>query len=172
MDTPHQAAAEERTGVPTFAVEAAVAALVILLGLVVLFGSRNLGSGWTTDGPGAGYFPFYIGLIICIASLVNMVLALRVPAAQNKAFVEVGQLKLVLAVLVPSALYVALIGWLGIYVASAIFVAFFMRWLGKYDWWKLAAVSIGNSVFFFVIFEVWFKIPLPKGPLEALLKLN
>ena len=43
-----------------------------------------------------------------------------------------------------------------------------MRWLGKYAWWKLAAVSIGNSVFFFVIFEIWFKIPLPKGPLEEL----
>ena len=71
-----------------------------------------------------------------------------------------------------SAIYVALIGWLGIYAASILFVAFFMRWLSKYDWWKLAAASIGNSVFFFVIFEIWFKIPLPKGPLEALLGLN
>src|SRR2546429_8851217 len=87
-------------------------------------------------------------------------------------FVEAGQLKLVLAVLVPSALYVALIGWIGIYLASALFIAFFMRWLGKYPWWKVAAVSIGNSVAFFVIFEVWFKVPLPKGPLETLLGLN
>ena len=74
-----------------------------------------------------------------------------------------------LAVLVPTAIYVGLIGWLGIYVASALFIAFFMRWLGKYSWWKTAAVSIGNSVVFFLIFEVWFKIPLPKGPLENLL---
>ena len=65
-----------------------------------------------------------------------------------------------------------LIGWLGIYVASILFIGFFMRWLGKYAWWKIVAVSVGNSVFFYVVFEVWFKIPLPKGPLEALLGLN
>ena len=52
------------------------------------------------------------------------------------------------------------------------FIAFFMRWLGKYAWWIVASVSIGNSVVFFVVFEVWFKIPLPKGPLEAALGLN
>ena len=63
------------------------------------------------------------------------------------------------------------IGWIGLYVASAVFVAFFMRWLGKYGWWKIAAVAIGNSVVFFLIFEVWFKIPLPKGPLETLLHI-
>jgi len=67
---------------------------------------------------------------------------------------------------------VSLIGWLGIYVSSVIYVGFFMRWLGKYPWWKLVAVSVGNSVFFFLIFEVWFKIPLPKGPVEALLGLD
>jgi len=78
----------------------------------------------------------------------------------------------VLSVLVPSIIYVALVAWLGIYVASAIFVAFFMRWLGGYPWWKVAAVSIGNSVFFYLIFEVWFLVPLPKGPLETLLGLG
>ena len=55
---------------------------------------------------------------------------------------------------------------------SAIFVAFFMRWLGKYEWWKVAAVSIGNSVVFFLIFEIWFKVPLPKGVVERLLGLD
>jgi putative tricarboxylic transport membrane protein len=78
----------------------------------------------------------------------------------------------VLSVLVPSGIYVALISPLGIYVASALFVAFFMRWLGKYSWWMVALVSIGNSVAFFLIFEIWFLVPLPKGPLEAWLHLN
>jgi hypothetical protein len=91
---------------------------------------------------------------------------------RDKVFVELGALKLVLTVLVPAAIYVASIAWLGIYVSSALFVAFFMRWLGKYAWWKAAAVSIGNSVAFFLIFEIWFKVPLPKGPLESLLGLN
>ena len=149
-----------------------MAAAFFALGALVMYDSARLGYGWREDGPQAGYFPFYIGAILCVSAVVNLASALVAAQQKNGAFVEVGQLKLVLSVLTPTAVYVALIGWIGIYVASAVFVAFFMRWLGKYVWWKAAAVSIGNSVFFFVIFEVWFKIPLPKGPLEALLRLN
>ncbi len=154
------------------ATEVVVAALFLALGALVVFDSAHLGYGWQDDGPQAGYFPFYIGAIVCVSALVNAVTAMLPKRNGDQAFVETGQLKLVLSVLLPSIAYVVLIGWIGIYAASAVFVAFFMRWLGKYDWWKLAAVSIGNSVFFFVIFEIWFKIPLPKGPLEALLGLN
>jgi putative tricarboxylic transport membrane protein len=152
--------------------EIVVAALFLLIGAVVVFDSWRLGARWGEDGPQAGYFPFYIGLLVCAAALVNIGSAAFSKKMAGEAFVEVGQLKLVLSVLIPSALYVALIAWTGIYVASAIFVAFFMRWLGKYAWWKMAAVSIGNSVVFFVIFEMWFKVPLPKGPLEAALGLG
>jgi len=142
------------------------------VGAIVIFDSVRLGMGWKEDGPQAGYFPFYIGAIICISALVNLAAALIAALKRNPAFVEVGQLKLVLSVLVPTAVYAGLIGWIGIYVASALFVALFMRWLGKYPWWKVGAVSVGNSLVFFLVFEVWFKIPLPKGPLEAWLGLN
>jgi len=152
--------------------EIAVAALFFVLGAIVVFDSARLGARWAEDGPQAGYFPFYIGLIVCVSASVNLVIALLSHRDSDRIFVEAGQLKLVLAVLVPTAIYVALVGWTGIYVASALFIAFFMRWLGKYPWWKVAAVSIGNSVAFFLIFEVWFKVPLPKGPLETLLGLN
>ena len=152
--------------------EIVVAAVFMLLGAIVIFDSVRLGIGWGEDGPEAGYFPFYVALIICVSSLINLARALTVRPEKHKAFVETGQLKLVLAVLVPTAIYTALIGWLGIYVASILFVGFFMRWLGKYPWWNVLAVSVGNSVVFFLIFEIWFSIPLPKGPIEALLGLN
>ena len=134
-----------------------------------MFDSVRLGARWAEDGPQAGYFPFYIGLLLCISAAVNFVLALTSQRDRGRIFVEWDKLKLVLAVLVPAAIYVAIIGWTGIYVASAVFIAFFMRWLGKYPWWKVAAVSIGTMTVFFLIFEVWFKVPLPKGPLENLL---
>jgi putative tricarboxylic transport membrane protein len=152
--------------------EIVVAALFFLAGAIVVYDSLRLGAKWAEDGPQAGYFPFIIGLIICAAAAVNLAAVFTWAREGDKTFVEVGQLKMVLAVLVPSSVYVALIGWLGIYVASVLFIAFFMRWLGKYSWLTLAAVSVGNSVFFFAIFEIWFKIPLPKGPLEAMLGLN
>jgi putative tricarboxylic transport membrane protein len=152
--------------------EIVVAALFFLGGAVVVYDSTRLGAKWGADGPEAGYFPFYIGLIVCLSSAVNFILALLSKRDREKSFVDVEALKLVLSVLIPASIYVALITWTGIYVASTLFIAFFMRWLGKYPWWKLSAVSIGVSVVFFLIFEVWFKVPLPKGPLEAALGLN
>ena len=163
--------ADARAAFSQKSAEIAVAALFFLLGAIVIYDSLRVGIRWADDGPQSGYFPFYIALLICGSSLLNAVFALS-KSIPGKAFVEVGSLKLVLTVLVPAAIYVALIGWTGIYVASVLFVAFFMRWLGKYPWWKVAAVSVGNSVVFFLIFEIWFKVPLPKGPLESMLGLN
>ena len=153
--------------------ELAVAALFFLLGALVIVDSVRLGFGWQeVHGPRPGYFPFYIGLIMCVASLINVARALMVRAADNATFVEAGQLKLVLAVLIPTAVYALLVTWIGIYVASVLFVGFFMRWLGKYSWLKVMAVSLGTAVLLYLVFERWFKVPLPKGPLENLLGLG
>jgi putative tricarboxylic transport membrane protein len=157
--------------------EIGVAALFFILGAIVVVDSYRIGSKWGDDGPQAGYFPFYIGLLVCASALVNFAQTLLNKRIADKGFVERGQLKLVLSVLLPSLIYALLIGGagplpgLGIYVASAVFVAFFMRWLGGYAWWKVALVAIGNSVAFYLIFEIWFLVALPKGPLEALLGL-
>jgi putative tricarboxylic transport membrane protein len=152
--------------------EICVAALFLALGALVMWDSVRLGARWAEDGPQAGYFPFYIGLLVCLASAANLVVAFFLRDEKNRTFVETGQLRLVLIVLIPASIYVALIGWLGIYLTSALFIGFFMRWLGSYAWWKVAAVAIGTSVVFYLIFEVWFLVPLPKGPLEAALGLG
>ncbi|MBC8024019.1 MAG: tripartite tricarboxylate transporter TctB family protein [Burkholderiales bacterium] len=149
--------------------EFVVAAVFLAFGATVVWESRRLGAQWGSDGPQAGYFPFYIGSIICISSIVNLYSA--AVRANRAPFVKWGQLKMILTVIIPSLIYVAFIAnpWmsLGIYVASALFIAFFMRYLGKYGWAKIVAVSIGTVVVFFLMFEAWFKVPLPKGPLEA-----
>ena len=161
-----------KAAIKTRTMEIAVAAFILLCGAIVIFDSARLGAKWGEDGPEAGYFPFYIGLLLCIASVVNLLSALAAARRDASDFVQLRALKLVFSVLNPTAIYVGLISPLGLYLASTVFIAFFMRWLGKYAWWIVAAVSIGNSVVFFVVFEVWFKIPLPKGPLEAALGLN
>jgi hypothetical protein len=156
-----------RAAFRTRTAELVVAAGFFVLGLIVINDSLRLGMRWVADGPQPGYFPFYLGVIICVSSALTFLFALRMPAAKNKTFVELGQLKLVLSVLVPSMVYVALVGWLGIYVSAVLFIGLFMRWLGRYPWWKVAAVSLGTAVVFFFIFERWFLVPLPKGPVEA-----
>jgi putative tricarboxylic transport membrane protein len=166
------AESEQRPALRVRAAEIGLALFLLALGGVLIFDSLRLGMRWAEEGPQPGYFPFYLGVFICAACAVTIVLALRMPAERNKTFVEVGQLKLVLSVLIPSAVFVALVGWIGIYVSAVLFVALFMRWLGKYPWWKVAAVSVGHAVVLFVIFEIWFLVPLPKGQLERWLGIG
>ena len=163
---------EGRVAFRTRGAEIAVAALFLMAGVLVMYDSVRLGSTWGDDGPKPGYFPFYIGLIMTVAALMNLARGFMIPADKNPPFVLAGQLKMVLTVLVPAAIYAAAIGWIGIYVASTLFIGFFMRWLGKYAWWKVAVVSVGVMVVFYFIFEVWFKVPLPKGPIEAFFGLD
>jgi len=156
--------------------EILVGAVFLAFGALVVWDSQRLGAKWASDGPEAGYFPFYIGCFILIASIANLVQVFMSGDALRKAFVEWGQLRMILTVMVPSTIYVALIDnpWLplGIYVASALFIAFFMRFLASYSWPKIAGVSIGTVVAFFLMFEIWFKVPLPKGPLETAFGFN
>jgi hypothetical protein len=165
----------EREGRAAFRVksaEIAVAALFLAAGAVVMYDSVRLGSTWGDDGPKPGYFPFYIGLIMTLAALVNLARGFMIPADKNGPFVLAEQLKMVLTVLVPTAIYAGAITWVGIYVSSIVFIAFFMRWLGKFAWWKVAAVSVGTAVALFLVFERWFLVPLPKGPIEAFLGVS
>ena len=158
----------ERRGVPTFAVEVAVAALVLVLGLVVIFGSRKLGSGWTSDGPGAGYFPFYIGLILCISALGIMYQSLFGKGRNTEIFVDSEQLRRVLTVLLPAMVFVGAIQLVGMYIASAVYIAVFMIVLGKFSRVKSVIAALTIAVLFFLLFEVWFKVPLAKGALDPL----
>lgn len=158
----------ERRGVPTFAVEAVVALILLALGGLVVVTSAKLGAGWTSDGPGSGYFPFYIGIILCISSAVTAYQALLGKKRNTDIFVDQEQLKRVLVVLIPAIVYVGVVTVLGLYVASAIYVAAFMVVLGKFSYVKSIVVAVVMAVLLFLMFEVWFKVPLFKGALNPL----
>ena len=157
-----------RKGVPVYVMEAVVAALILVLGLTVLYGSRKLGSGWTSDGPGAGYFPFYIGIILCVSAAGILFQAVWGKQRNTEIFVDNEQLKQVLTVLIPAVIYVGVVQLLGLYIASAVYIALFMVLLGKFPPWKGVAAALGVVVTFFFMFEVWFKVPLYKGMLNPL----
>ena len=149
-------------------VDAVVSAILLLIGVVVVIEARRLGSGWQDDGPGSGYFPFYIGLILCISALGVFYQAMFSKARDTGAFVNRVQLGRVLSVLLPSMVYVLGIMFIGIYVASAIYIGLFMIVLGKYSIPKGVLLGVAVSAFFFVLFEVWFKVPLFKGKFAPL----
>ena len=158
----------QRTGVATNIIEAIVAFCILVMGAVVVQGSHALGAGWTSDGPGAGYFPFYIGVLLCVSGVGIMYQALLGKGRNTDVFVDSEQLKRVLAVLIPALIYVGAVQFIGLYVASAIYIALFMIILGRYSWIKSVIVALSVVVLFFFMFEVWFKVPLFKGQFDPL----
>jgi hypothetical protein len=145
--------------------------LFIVVGIVVIAGSLKLGASWGSDGPEAGYFPFYISLIIILSSSVTLYQSAIVNRKKpTESFVDKESFKQVMAVLLPAIVFVLGVQLIGIYVSSVIYIAIFMVWLGKYSVWKSIAVAVGVSVALYLMFEYWFQVPLPHGswinPLE------
>ena len=149
-------------------VEVGVAAFMALLALIGIYGSLKVGIGWGDEGPRAGFFPFYVSLVVLGSCVIN-VTTMFASTAKTRVFAEWGQLRQVLSVLAPTVVYVALVPYIGIYVASALLIAFFMLWFGRYNVIVSAAVAIVVPVLTFLMFEIWFLVPLPKGALESML---
>jgi hypothetical protein len=136
-----------------------------LFAVVGIIGSLSVGMGWAAEGPRAGFFPFYVSLIILVSSAVNLWNVLREDDGRAL-FAEWGQIRQVMSVVIPSAVYVLSVPYIGMYVSSGLLVGFFMRWLGRYRWATVLAVAIGLPVVTYILFERWFLVPLPKGPVE------
>lgn len=163
---------EEHSGgglVSNRAVDIVVALIMVGIGALVMADSLRLGAGWAEDGPQSGYFPFYIGLIIVVVSLGTVAVTVFGRKQNRDAFVNSVQLRHVLRVFAPTVAFIALVGFIGIYVASAIFIGASMRWLGRFRWRTIVIVGLAVPIALFFLFEIWFLVPLPKGPLEDFL---
>lgn len=156
-----------------FAMEATTALLTGLIGAIVCYGSLEFGIGWGDAGPEPGYFPFYVGAIIVAASAVNLAMACvhhRRDAAA--AFLTREQGRRIFTFFGPMFLFVLASSFLGIYVGMILYLFGVMVYQGGYGIVKAAAISLTTAVVNFCLFEVWFRVPLLKGPLEALLGIH
>jgi putative tricarboxylic transport membrane protein len=152
------------------AADLVVSAALALLGGVVIYDAARLGFGWGVEGPQSGFFPFWLAVL-----LLTMAVAIFVQALirhQHRPFATRQQIVPVLKVLAPLAAFVVLTDppgpgtGLGLYVASALYLGFYMRWVGRHRWLTIVAVAVVVPVVAFVIFEQWFLVPMPKGPVE------
>jgi putative tricarboxylic transport membrane protein len=146
--------------------EVAVALLLAAIGGIVIKDSLRLGMGWSSDGPQSGYFPFYVGLALLVCSAVVFFQTLSRWSASTAVFATASQLGLVARMFVPIMLFVLALLFVGVYVAAAVYIASFMRWQGKFRRLLCIAVGLLTSLLLFCLFELWFHVPLPKGPLE------
>jgi putative tricarboxylic transport membrane protein len=134
-------------------------------GILVLWDSLRIGVGWSTDGPQSGFFPFWlaVALLACCAGIG--IQAIR--RGDRKPFVPREAVGRVLKVLAPAIAFVALTQFVGLYVAAALYLGSYMRWIGRHSWLATIGLSIAFPVVTFVVFEIWFLVPMPKGPLES-----
>lgn len=151
-------------------VEIGVAGATALFGIVAMIGSMQVGINWGVEGPKVGFFPFYVGLTILICSVVNLC-RVFVDTKPDWVFASWSQLRAVMSVVLPTAVYVGSLPYLGIYLTSMILIGSFMKWLGRYSWPITVAISIGVPLVTYITFEKWFLVPLPKGPIEDWLGL-
>jgi putative tricarboxylic transport membrane protein len=168
MSSPRE---ETSTDIRNRGPELGVAVFLLAIAVLVITDSLRVGIGWGDDGPKSGYFPFYIGLLLAASSgwiLLQQLLRWR---SDTTEFATRQQFGLVVAVLVPMVVYVALVFGIGIYIASALLISYFMLRYGKYKPKLAVPVSVAVPLVFYAVFEHWFLVPLPKGPLERLLGL-
>ena len=147
------------------------AATLLVLSAIVIYDALRLGIGWGIEGPQSGFFPFWLAAILAAVSLVLILHSLRSRSA--KPFVTRQQFLPVLKVLGPLTGFIALtdppgpLPGLGLYVAAGLYLGFYMRWVGRHHWSTVTALSIAFPVLTFIIFETWFLVPMPKGPVET-----
>ncbi|WP_270936196.1 tripartite tricarboxylate transporter TctB family protein [Falsiroseomonas oryzae] len=136
-------------------------------GGVVIAGALQHDVGWGPTGPGAGYFPLRIGLLLVgVALLLALTHALAGVAGR---FAEPGAMRRVGALLLPTVVFGAAIAPLGAYVPMTLYLLWMARVQARARWPVALAVALGTPAAFFLLFETWLTVPLAKGPLEEAL---
>jgi hypothetical protein len=142
-----------------------VALLFLTLGIVMIVDSVRLGFKWGMSGPESGFFPFYlgIGLIICSLLVVrNVVRAIKQDAVGKRLMPE-GALTPILWVLIPATVMIVITEFVGLHVAAALYLLFYMRAVGKIGWVTTLLVSFLVPLSLYIAFDKLFLVPLPQG---------
>jgi hypothetical protein len=149
-------------------VDVVVSFLLLAFAMLMAFDNWRTGNSWDSTGPQAGYFPFYLSVILAAASLYGLAREFVARRQQSETFVTRDQLRRVLQVFVPTLLFCLMMQWLGLYVASFLLIAGFMALIGRIAVWKSLLTGFLFSLIMFVTFQIAFDVIMPKGPLEAL----
>ena len=151
----------------TGVVDVVVSLLLLVLAATLGWDNWRTGAAWDSTGPQPGYFPFYLCVIHGGARLYGLGAALLSRREDSETFVTRAQLRRVMAVFVPTLLFCLAMQFLGLYVASFLLIAGFMRLVGKIALWKSLLTAFVFTAVMFVTFDVAFDVIMPKGPLEA-----
>ena len=167
IDDPDAPAADSPPVARNRTVDVVVYLMLLALAATLGFDNWRTGAGWAADGPQAGYFPFYLSVLLGGASLFGLISVVLTGAGKDETFVTRAQLRRVMQVFVPTVLFCLFTQWLGLYVASFLLIAGFMAIIGRIALWKSLLTALLFSLAMFITFDIAFDVIMPKGPLEA-----
>jgi putative tricarboxylic transport membrane protein len=167
VDDPTAPEADSPAVTSNHVVEVVVSLLLLALAATLGYDNWRTGIGWDSTGPQSGYFPFYLSVILGGASIYGLVTALLSRKEKAETFVTRAQARRVMAVFFPTLLFCLVTQFLGLYVASLLLIAGFMRMVGKIALWKSLLTAFVFTAVMFVTFDIAFDVIMPKGPLEA-----
>ena len=145
--------------------EMATAAAIAAFGGAIMAGSLQLSIGWAATGPQSGYFPFRLGVLLCIVSVLLFVQAAM--SREREAFASREQFLRSLSIFTPTLILVLLMPWAGCYLSSGLYLLYMARAHGHFSWARALLLALCLVLSLYGLFDFWFKVPLAKGPIEA-----
>jgi len=129
--------------------------------------------GWEKGlGPQAGWFPFWLAVIMLICSLIVLIPKLINAAREglkDEPLMSVEGFMAIMRALIPMVIYVVTLPWLGFYLGSMLYLIYYIRAVGKHSWTLSLLTGTIFSVSVFLIFEKALKLTLAKGFIEPIL---
>ncbi|KMW59172.1 Tricarboxylate transport protein TctB [Candidatus Rhodobacter oscarellae] len=127
--------------------------------------------GWTDEGPGSGFWPFWLSMIMflcCVWIAANWFRRLSPPSQSDAPFLDSYGKKMLALVGGGVFGFLILIGLIGFYGAMFVFMMYYLLVIGRHRLSVSLAISVALPVVCFFFFDVAMRIFLPKGYLEPL----
>jgi putative tricarboxylic transport membrane protein len=142
-----------------------IAFLLIAVGVITVVDSVRLGFGWGMSGPESGFFPFYLGVgtILCSLLILLNVFKKHKKAGAGERLMPQGALTPILWVLIPATAMIVISEFVGLHIAAALYLVFYMRAVGKIGWVTTILVSLLVPMSLYIAFDKLFLVPLPQG---------
>ncbi len=137
----------------------------LILGIVYLIGSLNLGIG-SAISPGAGLYPFFIGITLISLALPLFLLSLKQKDPENsqmEGFPKGKDLKRVVALALTFFFFAIFLKPLGYWVCGTVLMGASLKLLGMQSWGKIVSISVLTTAISYFLFVSLLQVPIPLG---------
>lgn len=116
---------------------------------------------WGEGGPGSGFLPFWLGVVMAALAVLLLV---RKPIGGAVDWLPRGEgRKRVLVVIGATAVFIAALKIIGMVLGTALYLIVLMRFLGRHRWPLTLAVAAGAAGINYLVFAYWLRVPFPEG---------